>query len=138
MQSAQPPKVARWLLNHFGCGPNNESVIGDLDERYAHGRSDLWYWRQTVTALIAGFAKEVSAHKRLAIGVLFIGWISKLAWFSLGTYVDRTFRVNMLLWSGSCCVAPHNSDVFTLTVLGILLLLSGAVCVAVSLHANSR
>ena len=24
----QPPTIARWLLNHFGCSPNNESIIG--------------------------------------------------------------------------------------------------------------
>jgi hypothetical protein len=26
-------KLAKWLLNHFGCSPNNDAIIGDLDER---------------------------------------------------------------------------------------------------------
>lgn len=41
MSLAQPPKIARWLLNHFGCSPNNDAVIGDLDEKYRHGCSDF-------------------------------------------------------------------------------------------------
>jgi hypothetical protein len=39
MSSMEPPKVARWILKHFGSSPNNEAVIGDLDERYNTGRS---------------------------------------------------------------------------------------------------
>src|SRR5215475_5827114 len=122
------PTLATWLLKHFGCSPNNDAVIGDLDERFRARRSYLWYWRQTVTALIAGFAKEVSAHKGLAIGVLLIGWMAKLAWFSLGSYVDRRLDMNLLLWSGSCCVPPHNAVTFVLTILAILLLLSALAC----------
>jgi hypothetical protein len=29
-----PPALATWLLNNFTSGPNSESLIGDLIERY--------------------------------------------------------------------------------------------------------
>ena len=41
MRSDQPPKLAHWLLDHFGCSPNNEAVIGDLDERYESSASGM-------------------------------------------------------------------------------------------------
>ena len=30
MRSEQPPALAHWLLKYFGCGPNNDAVVGDL------------------------------------------------------------------------------------------------------------
>ena len=35
----EEPGTAKWLLRHFGASANNESVIGDLTERYRDGRS---------------------------------------------------------------------------------------------------
>jgi len=37
----EEPGIAKWLLRHFGASANNESVIGDLTERYRDGRSVL-------------------------------------------------------------------------------------------------
>jgi hypothetical protein len=51
MKSMEPPKVAAWLLRHFGCSPNNDVVIGDLNERYQQGTSRMWYWRQVLVAI---------------------------------------------------------------------------------------
>jgi hypothetical protein len=75
MRSDQPPKVARWLLNHCGCSPNNESVIGDLDERYCGGRSAVWYWRQALVAVAVGFFSEVRMHKALVVKAIIKGWL---------------------------------------------------------------
>jgi len=69
-----PPKLARWLLNHLGCSPNNEGIIGDLDERYRQGRSRVWYWRQALAAIVSGFVTLVRNNRRLAIRALAIGW----------------------------------------------------------------
>ncbi len=33
MTPKQPPRIARWMLKHLGCGPNNDAVLGDLAER---------------------------------------------------------------------------------------------------------
>ena len=70
----QPPRIARWVLNHFGCSPNNDAVIGDLDERYQQGRSSSWYWRQALVTLIVGFCHELRTHKGVAIKAVIRGW----------------------------------------------------------------
>jgi hypothetical protein len=44
----QPPTMAIWLLRHFGCSPNNDAIIGDLNEKYQGRQSRLWYWGQVV------------------------------------------------------------------------------------------
>jgi hypothetical protein len=83
MRSMEPPVVARWLLIHFGCSPNNSAVIGDLDEQYGHGRSHLWYWKQAMQAIVVSFFQEVWRHKLLVIRALLIGWATKYAWLWL-------------------------------------------------------
>ena len=67
------PAVATWLLRHFGCSPQNEHVIGDLVERYQHGRSRGWYWRQVLIAIVAGFVTEIRLHPVLVIRALLAG-----------------------------------------------------------------
>jgi hypothetical protein len=83
MRSNLPPTVAKWLLRHFGSSPNNESTIGDLDERYRQGRSSLWYWKQAVGAIVVSFFNEVWGHKLLAVRALLIGWMIKIVWISI-------------------------------------------------------
>jgi len=48
MRSTQPPCIAECVLRHLGSSPNNAELLGDLDERYGHGHSCAWYWRQAV------------------------------------------------------------------------------------------
>jgi hypothetical protein len=71
----QPPKVARWILNHFGSSPNNPAVIGDLDERYNSGSSAGWYWKQVVVAVVVSFFKEIWEHKFRATIAVLTGWV---------------------------------------------------------------
>ncbi len=75
MTPTEPPKVARWLLDHFGCSPNNATVIGDLAERYRSGRSAAWYWRQTLSTIVVSFVKEVWTHKWPTFTAIVTGWI---------------------------------------------------------------
>jgi hypothetical protein len=51
MKSANPPRLAVWMLEHFGSEVNLEALAGDLLEDYAQGRSNAWYWRQVLAAL---------------------------------------------------------------------------------------
>src|SRR5215475_6724285 len=69
-----PPKLARWLLSQLGCSPNNEAVIGDLDERYRQGHSRLWYWTQALAAIVSGIVTLVRNNQRLTVRALAIGW----------------------------------------------------------------
>jgi hypothetical protein len=95
MRSTEPPKVARWLLGHFGSSPNNDTVIGDLDERYHQGHSYIWYWRQALSAIVMSFYTEVRGHKLMAIGTVLFGWMIKAAWgktWGLFTFVIMGLR----------------------------------------------
>ena len=67
MSPAQPPRLASWLLRRFAAGPQRESLIGDLDEQFARGRSSLWYWRQVATAILASRSRH---HRRPIISAL--------------------------------------------------------------------
>ena len=72
MNTSQPPRAARFLLERLA--PPNESLVGDLAEAYRGGRSDLWYWRQAVGAIVTGGIREVQAHPVAVIRSLLIGW----------------------------------------------------------------
>jgi hypothetical protein len=74
MRSEQPPALAHWLLKQFGCGPNNDAVIGDLNERYRQGHSRGWYWGQAIWAIVIGLVTLIRTDRRLAIRALVIGW----------------------------------------------------------------
>ena len=85
MKSTQPPRIARWLLEHFGCSPNNATVAGDLDERYHIGRSAAWYWKQVAAAIGVSFFKEIWNHKLRAVTAVISGWLFALMathWFN--------------------------------------------------------
>jgi hypothetical protein len=51
MNSAKPPRLAEWILQHFGPELNQEALAGDLNEAFQQGRSKGWYWRQVLAAV---------------------------------------------------------------------------------------
>jgi hypothetical protein len=71
----EPPKTATWLLRHFGCSPNNDALIGDLNERYRRGHSGIWYWTQVLRAIVISLAQEIGGHKLLTACAVTIGWV---------------------------------------------------------------
>jgi hypothetical protein len=71
----QPPRIAQWILIHFGCSPNNAVVVGDLNERYRQGRSRIWYWSQILIALIVAFIEDIWRHKFFALRAVIVGMI---------------------------------------------------------------
>jgi len=69
MNSANPPRLAAWILKHFGPKFSNEELAGDLWEGFQQGRSKAWYWRQVLAAVRWGwllYALLCSA---------FVGWL---------------------------------------------------------------
>jgi hypothetical protein len=62
------------MLKHFGSGPNNDAVLGDLAEQYRQKDSALWYWRQAMKAIPVNFFEEIRGHKWIAARALLIGW----------------------------------------------------------------
>lgn len=75
MNSAQPPKMATWLLKQFGCSPNNDAVIGDLIEQYHQGQTSYWYWKQTFVAIVRSMFREVGDQKWRTLSAVAVGWM---------------------------------------------------------------
>jgi hypothetical protein len=72
MRSSLPPTVANWLLERFGV---DEALVGDLVEEYGRNRSRVWFWRQTLVAVIKKGATDIRSHKLLAVRAVVIGWM---------------------------------------------------------------
>src|SRR5438046_6787520 len=93
-----PPKVATWLLTHFGSGANNEVLLGDLIERYQQGLPRMWYWKQSLKAIAAGAFNECRHHKLLTVRALVIGWIVMFLYFQT-FQVPRDLAEALQSWS---------------------------------------
>src|SRR5262245_45031682 len=85
MTFRQPPRLATWMLQRFGQGRRMESLIGDLSEQFATGKSAGWYWRQTITALAAGFISVGRRHGASLALALAAAWGVILIWYQLNT-----------------------------------------------------
>jgi hypothetical protein len=72
--ATQPSRVATWLLKHFGCSPNNDSVLGDLAEQYLRKNSSAWYWQQVIKAIAVSLFTEIRAHPWIAARAILTGW----------------------------------------------------------------
>jgi hypothetical protein len=68
MNSAKPPRLAAWILQHFGPEFNQEALSGDLNEAFQQGRSKAWYWRQVVAAIRWGMLL------RYLLASVFVAW----------------------------------------------------------------
>jgi hypothetical protein len=77
MRSSHPPIVATWLLEHLRSDKVNESLLGDLMEDYGRGRSNAWYWRQVLAAIVVSSCDEVRAHVWIAIKAMVTGWAAQ-------------------------------------------------------------
>jgi hypothetical protein len=51
MRIQSAPAIAMWFLKLFCSRAEDESLIGDLLEKYQQGRGRFWYWRQ-VTGIV--------------------------------------------------------------------------------------
>jgi hypothetical protein len=67
------PRIATWILKHFGSGPDVDTTIGDLMERYHKGRSRSWYWRQVMKTVVVSAFSEIRGHKVLAARAVVVG-----------------------------------------------------------------
>lgn len=80
MSTAQLPRLASWLLRRLASGPKRESLIGDLDEQFARGRSSSWYWRQVLSAILVGVVSDLHDHKLIAAGSAILSFAIVFAW----------------------------------------------------------
>jgi len=68
------PKAATWFLDRFGPNTEDESVVGDLFERYQRGHGSIWYWRQVLSIVFVGLYREILQNKRSFITELAKTW----------------------------------------------------------------
>jgi hypothetical protein len=59
MKSSRPPRLATWLFERLTQKESREALAGDLWEECSRGRSDTWYWRQVLVAIMATFFAEL-------------------------------------------------------------------------------
>jgi hypothetical protein len=83
----------------LASGPERESLIGDLKEAYHRGRSPLWYWRQTIVAVLLSSARDVRGHKLIAVRAVVITWMFLIPWvfFTGWAYGSTRFWMSAML-----------------------------------------
>jgi hypothetical protein len=104
----QPPRFATWLLLRFASASRRDALAGDLHERFGHGESRWWYWRQVLTAVLAETLEDIGSHKALTGGTVTLVWIIMIAWVqgTWSVYATATARWPILnqstfwLWYG--------------------------------------
>ena len=67
MKSSEPSIGAKWILEHIEFGHANDALIGDLQEAFkTQERSQWWYWRQALIAILVAFSNELRRHWLMA------------------------------------------------------------------------
>lgn len=82
MKHTTPPSLATWMLEHLTPADRDEALAGDLLEDFRSGRSNAWFWQQTLTACTVGWIRYLGERKML---ILFAALWSMLApaWLAL-------------------------------------------------------
>jgi len=89
MTSKNPPRLARWILEHLTTDEQKDALSGDLLEEFRSGRSSGWYWRQVATAVIVSMTRMLRINWfALAFSAL---WVLPLP--ALEIYVLRAMRL---------------------------------------------
>src|SRR5436190_926291 len=73
MTARRPPAPTLWLMERFGVG---QDLVGDLIERFARGRSRIWFWRQALLAIAIGSVRDIAGHKLLFVRAVVIGLLA--------------------------------------------------------------
>ena len=67
--------LAEFVLKRFGVPRGNESLMGDIEEDYASGKSLLWLWRETTSAVVITAVRDIRKHRLLALRAIAAGWL---------------------------------------------------------------
>lgn len=87
MRQTEPPPLARWMLEHCAAANCPDALAGDLLEEFRSGRSDSWYWRQTLNACAITWLHNLQARWSLVV-VAFL-------WSTLGpALTDIVYRLD--------------------------------------------
>jgi hypothetical protein len=117
MSMVDPPRLAVWLLRNFASSPNNESLIGDLNERLRQGRSRAWYWRQVGIALVIGARTQLVGRDRVFMRQMLTWTLVLVGVFSLGVWTGKSLLPNLETLSPAEMQAPRSTtskpDIFS-------------------------
>jgi hypothetical protein len=91
MSRIEPPPLATWILEHCIPGQRDQALTGDLLEAFQQGRSNRWYWRQTLAAFAVGWAKYLGDRAPLIVFALMWSMLAP-AWVAI---VDRVQNSNL-------------------------------------------
>ena len=112
MTARRPPAPTLWLMERFGVG---QDLVGDLIERFARGRSRIWFWRQALLAIAIGSVRDIAGHKLLFVRAVVIGLLAINALAS-GYFAILPLFIN---------VAPVRYPVALMALAGLLYLATG-------------
>jgi hypothetical protein len=101
MRIQPAPAVATWFLKLFCSGAEDDSLIGDLLEKYRQGRGRFWYWRQVS-------------------GIVFFRLCRNLRQLSLSAAALRIGRVFTLLLVMAAVSAVLLSDIWMILLMGMI------------------
>ena len=137
MNRTEPPPLATWMLKHLTNAEGNEALTGDLLEEFRAGRSNGWYWRQIITAIVIEWMRGIFDHRIVLLfaaiwSMLSPAWnltITRVFWES--SFIGHIWRIPWP-WSTVCVIGLS-------TVEGLLFVWVGAlVCVALLLIVLRR
>jgi hypothetical protein len=91
VNASHPPRLAVWLLKHFGPETNLEALAGDLQEAFTLGKSNAWYWRQVLRAI------SWRKHLRVLLGSAVLAWVlTEPEWWRNVPFVSHRVDTAML------------------------------------------
>jgi hypothetical protein len=91
MNSAKPPRLAAWILQHFGPELNQEALTGDLNEALQQGRSKAWYWRQVLAAI-----RWRRLIRPLLVSALLGWWLTSSIWEPAPTFASQSIDMAVI------------------------------------------
>jgi hypothetical protein len=98
------------MLQTFSCHPDDEAILGDLQERFQKRPESAWYWRQAFLAIFNGLARETWRHKRDSARALCVGWFALFGiWIVLEALTANPFALNRHACTFFWCLAGTGS-----------------------------
>ena len=91
MNTSYPPRLAVWLLKHFGPAINLEALTGDLDEAFTLGKSKAWYWRQVLAAI------DWRRHVSMLLIAVACSWF--MSWLRMGSNLSSSRLLSMVIFT---------------------------------------
>jgi hypothetical protein len=115
---SRPPALATWLFESLTRREHREALAGDLLEEYNRRRSDTWYWRQVLAAVVANFRTELRSRRVSVVFALVVCGV--IPWTQL--FLNKGFQSFLvtgiqLKWPGSFLVGIALISVVQSTIL---------------------